>query len=498
MRSKLSWGLLALVFLCGIPAHSAEKSFRLHLSREPANLDPQKANSVASYVLANLYRNLFTYDNDRGLVPELAESCLRPSDLILECKLKKDLKWSDGQTITSADFLRSYQKLLDSKNQSPRADLLFKIKDALSYYQGKAKTFGITTPDALSLRFEFSEPDLDFEYDLANLQLSPSRENLKAYSGPYKLKEWKKGQKILIEKNENYFRGDENRPPVEFLFIEEDTVALQLYEKNELQFLRRLPTLFISSYKSKPDFHSVPVIRFDYIGFGKPLNENRDVREALSLSLQYPELQKIFSSPGIPGCSGLPESWEEKVPCHNYDFKSAQRAWAKVPADLKEKSYPLLYSTLGGEDHQRATEWMQSQWKKIGAKVQPTVMDNKIYLSEMKKEPAAIFRKGIAVERPTCLAALSVFTGHHPENYLRLREPAYDQILKKLSQSKTPAEKKKYCTLGVEFLMKDYRLIPTGRYELSLLAKPDFAGWKLNQMNQLDLSDLHLLKSVSK
>ena len=480
-------------------AHSAEKVFRLHLSKEPANLDPQKANSsVASYVLANLYRNFFIYDNDKGLVPELAEFCRKPSALILECKLKKDLKWSDGSPLTSADFLRSYKKLLDPKNQSPRADLLFKIKDALSFYQGTAKTFGVTTPDPLTLRFEFSEEDPDFEYDLASLHLSPASEDLKSFSGPYKLKEWKKGQSIQIEKNANYFRGDANRPVVEFLFIEEDTVALQLYEKNELHFLRRLPTLFIPSYRGKFDFHSIPAIRFDYLGFGSPLNTNRDIREALTLSLQFPELQKIFSSVGTPGCSGLPISWVKKPLCYKYDLKAAEKAWAKVPKDLKEKSYPLLYSTLGGEDHQRATEWMQSQWQKIGAQVHPTVMDNKVYLSEMKKQPAPLFRKGIAVERPTCLSALSVFASKHQENYLRLNEPAYEDILKKLAQAKTESAKRKFCTQGVEFLMKDYRLIPLGNYELSILVKPEFLGWKLNQMNQLDLSDLHLVKSASK
>jgi oligopeptide transport system substrate-binding protein len=116
----------------------------------------------------------------------------------------------------------------------------------------------------------------------------------------------------------------------------------------------------------------------------------------------------------------------------------------------------------------------------------------------MKKKPPPLFRKGIAVDRPTCLAALSVFTGLHPENYLRLTETAYDEILKKLSQSKTEGAKKKYCTQGIEFLMKDYRLIPLGAYDLSILVKPEFVGWKLNQMNQLDLSDLHVAKTVSK
>ena len=43
----------------------------------------------------------------------------------------------------------------------------------------------------------------------------------------------------------------------------------------------------------------------------------------------------------------------------------------------------------------------------------------------------------------------------------------------------------------MDFLMKNYFLIPLGAIHFSMLAKPEFTGWKLNQMNQLDLSNLH-------
>lgn len=496
---RWSW-IASLVFLfCGSPALAAEHVFRLHLSKEPSNLDPQKVGtSVATYVLNNLYRNLFVYDNDRGLVPELGEGCKRPSSLVVECKLKKNIKWSDGQAITSADFIRSYKKLLDPQQQAPRADILFKVKDGLSYYQGKSKTFGITAPDSQTLRFELAEEDPDFEYDLASIHLSPARDDFGAYSGPYRLKIWKKGQLIRIEKNEMYLGGAADRPPVEFLFIEEDTVALQLYQKNEMQFLRRLPTLFIPSYREKKEFHWIPVVRFDYLGFGEPLSQNPKMREALAYGLKYPELRKIFSSRGTPGCNSLPPSWTDKEQCFKYDKARAQKAWAGVSKDLQAKTYPLLFSTLGGEDHKRATEWMQSQWKTLGPKIQPTVLDNKIYLSEVRKKAPPLFRKGIAIDRPTCLAALSTFSENHPENLIRLHDFKYQAILKQLAQAKDEVARKKICTEGIDFLMTGQLLIPLGAYDLAILAKPEFTGWKLNQMNQLDLSALRWSSDDSK
>lgn len=480
--------LASLLFLSS-GTFAAEKVFRLHLANEPSGLDPNRQRtSSSSYILGNLYRNLFSYDDQKGLVPDLGSGCKRDKKQNLTCTLKKDLLWSDGSPLTSDDFLRTYKKILNPKTTAPRADLLFKIKNAEDIYAGKKslETLGISAPDKLTLKFEFQTADPDFEYNLANFLLAPTKEDLSAYPGPYKMKEWKKGQKIILEPNSLYQGGHPSRPQVEFLFVEEDTVALQLYEKNELQFLRRLPTLFIPTYKTRPDFHWYPVIRLDYLGFGPELSAQEDIRKAFTYSLNYVELQKIFSSEGKPGCIGLPDSWfPEKAPCYDYDLK-------KVPQLKNTKTYTLMFSALGGEDHKRATEWLQNQWSKnAGLKTHLEVKENKVFLQILQQNPPALFRKGVSPDRPTCLAALETFSPNSPENYLRLKSPEYEKILSTLAQAKKTTEQKKWCLAGADYLMKNHLMIPLGAIHFSILVKPEFVGWKLNQMNQLDLSDLH-------
>ncbi|WP_413557030.1 peptide ABC transporter substrate-binding protein [Bdellovibrio sp. HCB209] len=472
----------------GADSKSAPFVFRLHLSGEPNQMDPNRQKtSASSYLLANLFRNIYIYDNEKGLVSDLG-SCSRDKSQNLVCKLKKDLQWSDGSLLTSADFLRTYKKMLNPKVTAPRADLLFKVKNAEDIYKGlkQPDTLGITTPDPLTVRFEFQGKAPDFEYNLASFLLAPTKEDIKVYSGPYKIKEWLQGQKIVLEPNLKYQGGHPQRPQVEFLFIEEDTVALQLYEKNQLQLLRRLPTLFIPKSKTREDFHWIPVVRFDYLGFGPELRNNEDLRKALTYSLNYSELQKLFSAKGRPGCAGLPDSWfPEKAPCFDFDLK-------KVPKVKTDKTYTLMFSSLGGEDHKRATEWMQSQWSKnAGLKLHLEMKENKVYLSELQTNPPAIFRKGVATDRPTCLAALEIFASHSPENYIQLKNSEYDQILTQLGNATKASEQKKLCHIGVKFLMDRHLIIPMGAFDFAMLIKPDFVGWKINQMNQLDLSQLH-------
>jgi oligopeptide transport system substrate-binding protein len=466
-------------------------AFRLHLSSEPTNLDPNRQNSSnASYLLGNLYRNFFRYDNQAGLVPELGEKCVRAKNGDLTCTLKKDLKWSDGTPLTSADFLRTYQKILKSETLAPRADLIFPVKNAKAIFQRtkSIETLGVTAPDALTLKFTFESPTPEFEYHLSSLILSPTKEKLDAVSGPYKIKEWQRGRKFILESNNFYVTQSPERPLVEFLFIEEDSIALQLYEKNNLDFLRRLPTLYIPKFKDRKDFIWAPMIRFDYFGFGPELKDQEDLRKAFIYSLNYPEWQKLFSSEGLPGCIGLPDKWfVTKAPCYSFDLKQVPTA---KPANA-DKTWTVSFSAMGGDDHKRATEWMQAQWlQNAKLKTNILVKENKIYLKELKTSPPAIFRKGMTPDRPTCLAALETFLPNNPENYIGLNSKDYEKILYKLSSATKDSDRKKYCQEGADYLMKRHFFIPTGMIHFSMLARPNFIGWKLNEMNELDLSGL--------
>ena len=478
--------LLALPFAT-LPALAA-KSFSFHLSSEPSSLDPQKTKSAASsYLLNTLHRNLFRYDDDKGLVPELGEKCIS-KEKSLTCTLKKNLKFSDGTPLVAQDFLNTYKKLLSPEVAAPRADLLFKIANAKEFYEGKVpfEKVGITAPDPRTLKYTFSTLDPEFQYHLANFILAPTKTDPLIGTGPYRLADWKKGEKILLESNKHYVSFSARLPAVEVLFIEEDSVALQLYEKGQLSFLRRLPTLFIPQAKSRMDFHWIPVLRFDYLGFGPQLKDQEDVRRSLIYSLNYPELMKIFSAEGLPpGCAGLPKKWfPQDVPCFEYDLKKVTKKPVQGP--LK-----MTFSSLGGEDHKRATEWMQNQWiKNAGLQVELEGKENKIFLSDLKKNPSAIFRKGIGLDRPTCLAALEQFGPEHPENFIRLSDPLFTKISTELAKPTSTKKSQQLCLEGVDFLMSRHLLIPLGPIHFAILAKKDFTGWKLNQMNQLDLSDL--------
>lgn len=492
---------LFVLCLLGFRASGAEPSttpqvFRLHLVSEPVSLKPwEQKNSNGAYLLGQVFGTLLKYQ-DHELKPSIAEKCEFKKPLLLVCTLNPKASFSDDSPITAQDFEKSFKEFLKPQNQAFRADLLFPIKNAEAYFTGKAEIsqVGIKAKDKFHLEFQLAKEDPEFVYNLTSHLLTPLKSleipsNASASqmitSGAYKILSWEPQKKIKLQ----HLRRPEVL--VEFIFVTEDAVALNLYEKGELQFLRRLPTLYIPKFKDRPDFKEADQIRFDYIGFGPELKDFPEVRKALSESIDFQELNKILFTKGSFGCPGfLPV--EQSSTCVHFNpelqnSKAQPKVWPKNLPHLK-----LSFSKLGGDDIKRTMEWIQTEWKKrLGLQVELEQVENKIFVEQLKTQPGPIFRKGLSPERPTCWASLSSFAEGAPEDYLKIREPEFVKLLTKLKKSiPKPVQYHKNCEETLKYLIDHHLLIPTGPIHFTLLAKPEWTGWSLNDLNQLDLSEL--------
>ncbi len=502
---------LLLSAFCTAAAHarsaaqgtSAGDVFRFHVPNEPSSLDPAQLSSTdANYLFHNLYRGLYRWTPDGKLLPEGAHSCSRPALLRIVCKLDPSAGWSDGRDVVAEDYARAFRRLVAPTSKNLGVELLQNVAGAMDSFSGKSRddALGVRALGKHELEIRLIKPDPDFLHKLASPLLVPVRADAvhereraaaQAYNGPYKIESWDIGKKIRLAPNPRYPRGFATRPPVEVLVVDEDTTALALYEEGRLTFLRRLPTALIAKFRARPDFRRLPMARFDYIGFGPELKDQPQMRKALALSLDFAELQRIYDSPGTPGCPSLPEDYMDKVPCLKFDVAAAKAAWAGVDRKKRGKRYTLAFSALGGDDVKKGSEWAQQQWRaRLGARIDLAQTEQALYLRTLRENAPPIFRKGVGLDRPTCLAALETFAPGGAENFPRLDLPAYNATIAKLSAAATDAERRRLCTQGVRNLVDGHWLIPLGRIHFALLASPRFQGWELNEMNQLDLAEL--------
>lgn len=155
--------------------------FKISISSDPQNLDPQLANDESSVMIAkNLYIGLTDYDPDGNIVCRLAESYTVSEDgLVYTFKLKEGYNWyAVGEftaPVTADDFVFAFRRLFNPKTESPHAEEYFCISGARAARSGEfsPEEIGVRAIDAYTLEFTLEYPNAEFIYLLAELPAMP-------------------------------------------------------------------------------------------------------------------------------------------------------------------------------------------------------------------------------------------------------------------------------------------------------------------------------------
>src|SRR5258706_4750096 len=235
------------IFACGLAlalaaalAHTADprKVAHLALVSDPPGFDPAGPTDVyAAAIEEAIFDRLLTYDflaRPPKLVPLAAAAMPEITDggRTYTVRLKKGAYFTADpafngtkRELTAQDFVYSAMRFVDPKMRSPYA-FLFRGKlvglDAVaerSKASGKfdydAKVPGLEVVDRYTIRYRLNEPDFTFGYILAHGSYGAvAREVVEAYgtgiaahpvgSGPYMLKEWTPGLRVVLEANPDY------------------------------------------------------------------------------------------------------------------------------------------------------------------------------------------------------------------------------------------------------------------------------------------------------
>ncbi|MEW2381644.1 ABC transporter substrate-binding protein [Micromonospora sp. NPDC047707] len=215
----------------------AQKGGTFTIIRETpiSHLDPQRTYSFAGLMASPLFARYLTTWKDDGkgglvLVGDLAETPgtnVNNDCKVWEFKIKDGVKFEDGRPITSKEIAYGIARSFDPDLTSGPTYIQEWLADSPQYdtaWDFKAnKTAlppGLTTPDAKTLRFEFTKPrcDLPFAVSLpttaplpADKDTGVNLDNQPFSSGPYKITKYTAGTEIVLERNEHW---DANTDPV--------------------------------------------------------------------------------------------------------------------------------------------------------------------------------------------------------------------------------------------------------------------------------------------
>jgi len=202
-----------------VPMEEGGGSVTLIIPEEPTTLNYFQAEAaiVRQVAEATSMTGLVTIDQNGDFIPMLAEELptldnggLSEDYSVVTWKLKPDLKWSDGEPITSDDIKFTWEVLSNPDS------------GALTGTGGFDQIASVDTPDDLTAVITYSTPYpayIDqFAYGLLPRHATGDPADMANWewnrqpvgAGPFVVSNWNSGQSIALERNPNYF--EEGKP----------------------------------------------------------------------------------------------------------------------------------------------------------------------------------------------------------------------------------------------------------------------------------------------
>ena len=272
------------------------------------------------------YSNLVIFDQQKqierveNIVPELAERwSWQEGYRNLVFFLRKDVRWHDGQPFTSKDVKFTF----DMVREAPGAAAKLRLNPRKEWY---GNVDAVEAPDPHTVVFRLKRPQPSILTMLASgyspvlpAHVPPAEHRNRCVgTGPFKFKEWKRGESVELVRNPDYFvKGRPYLDAIRYIFIVErgtrvaalqagqvdvafpGETTLSIYE----QLRAAVPKMVFTETASNVNENIL-------INTTKPPFDNPKVRRALSLAIdRRAYTQAVHRGSAIVGGPLAPKPW---------------------------------------------------------------------------------------------------------------------------------------------------------------------------------------------
>lgn len=262
------WALMTfLPLLVVAPAHTAPRGeIVIAQGVDPSTLDPHWHEGTTAYnVLLNIYDTLLFRDQDLKIVPWLAQSWRLLDPTTWEFRLRREVKFHNGEELDAAAVKFSLDRLRDPEAKNRQAGhfrlvAAVQLVDKLTFRIVTSKPFP-TLPNQLALRGAIMAPGHFKGRDKAFADRSP------VGTGPYKFVRWRRDDQLVLEANEGWWGGAPEIKTLIFRPIPEDAVRVAALQAGEIDLAVNIPPHLVPVIQNHPKLYvsKAPSVRTIFI-----------------------------------------------------------------------------------------------------------------------------------------------------------------------------------------------------------------------------------------
>jgi peptide/nickel transport system substrate-binding protein len=342
------------------------------IESSPLNLDPRIGTDAQSERIGELiFEGLVRRDENFELKPRLAESWEIPDPLTYIFHLRHDVRFHDGQAMTSADVKWTLDSLLNGKLRSAKAS-------AYRYVDR------VEAPDAFTVVIHLKEPFAALLWNLSDgaLGVVPkgSGEELARHpigTGPFRFVSEAPDREVVIERNEQYWGRRAGLARVRFNVVPDATTrALELRKGSADAEINALPGDMVPALARQPQLvvQRAPGTSYQYLALNlrDPILKNVLVRQALAYAIdRKPLIHYLWRDMARPANSVLPpQHWAYDAKAENYSYDPAKARElldaAGYHADASGVRFHLVMKTSTDETTRLLCAVLQQQLREVG------------------------------------------------------------------------------------------------------------------------------------
>lgn len=375
----------------------------LGINGEPSNLIPPLASDSASHEVADLiYVAPLKYNKNIELVPWAAkEYDVLDNGTRLRFRMRKDIKWFDGEPLTAEDVRFTYRLMIDPETPTAYAEDYKRIKEfrlldeytfEVTYEKPFARSL-VTWAHAILPRHILKNEDL--------LQTEYSRAPMGA--GPFRLERWEAGRRLILKANPDYFLGRPNLDGIIYRIIPDPATMFMELKARNLDMMGLSPQQYL--YQTQGEFweenfnkYKYLSSSYTYLGYNleHPLFSDRRVRRALAYAIDKEEIVKgVLMGQGVTTIGPYkPGTWVYNEDIQGYGFDPqkavkllAESGWKDHDGDgiLDRNGRPFSFTLLtsqGNDLRIKTATIIQYRLKQIGINMEIRTVEWATFIKE--------------------------------------------------------------------------------------------------------------------